>query len=90
MEPRKIVLEFSENAHTWLADRGYDPMYGARPVKRVIQTEVLHKISKLLIEGTVVDGDGLLGTLNEEKDTLEFQVEPGKGRKFYGIVEEDA
>lgn len=90
LEPRKIFLEFSENAKTWLADRGYDPMYGARPVKRVIQTEVLNKISKLLIEGSVMDGDGLLGTLDEGNDTLFFQIESGKGTKMFGSADESA
>jgi ATP-dependent Clp protease ATP-binding subunit ClpB len=56
---RHLVLEFSDRAKDWLADRGYDPVYGARPLKRVIQNEVETRLAQQLIEGTLTDGTRL-------------------------------
>jgi ATP-dependent Clp protease ATP-binding subunit ClpB len=53
---RHLVLEVSERAKGWLADRGYDPVYGARPLKRVIQNELETRLAQLLVEGTLTDG----------------------------------
>ena len=54
---RKIDLALDEDARAWLADRGYDPVYGARPLKRVIQKAVQDPLAELLLSGTVADGD---------------------------------
>ena len=54
---RKITLELSEEARTWLANRGYDPAYGARPLKRVIQKSVQDPLAEQILAGTVRDGD---------------------------------
>ena len=59
LEPRKIVLDVSEAAMTWLADRGYDPVYGARPLKRVIQKALLDPLAELILAGAVKDGETL-------------------------------
>ncbi len=56
---RHLVLEVSERAKDWLADRGYDPVYGARPLKRVIQNELETRLAQLLVEGTLTDGSRL-------------------------------
>ncbi|GGA30804.1 ATP-dependent chaperone ClpB [Neptunicoccus cionae] len=53
---RKIGLEMDEAARTWLADQGYDPVYGARPLKRVIQKAVQDPLAELLLSGEVLDG----------------------------------
>jgi ATP-dependent Clp protease ATP-binding subunit ClpB len=53
---RKIVLEVDEKAKTWLANTGYDPVYGARPLKRVIQRELQNPLASMLLAGTVKDG----------------------------------
>jgi len=53
---RKITLEFDESARTWLADEGYDPVYGARPLKRVIQRSLQNQLAELLLSGDVLDG----------------------------------
>jgi len=53
---RKISLEFDESARTWLADEGYDPVYGARPLKRVIQRSLQNQLAELLLSGDVLDG----------------------------------
>jgi len=56
LEARKIALELDEAAKTWLADQGYDPVYGARPLKRVIQKAVQDPLAELLLSGDVLDG----------------------------------
>ncbi|NOR61650.1 MAG: ATP-dependent chaperone ClpB [Rhodobacteraceae bacterium] len=53
---RKITLEFDAAAHKWLADEGYDPVYGARPLKRVIQRSLQNELAELLLSGEVLDG----------------------------------
>jgi len=53
---RKIVLTLSEKAKIWLGDRGYDPVYGARPLKRVIQQYLQNPLANLILEGKVADG----------------------------------
>ncbi len=54
---RKISLELDEQAKAWLADKGYDPVYGARPLKRVIQRELQNPLASLILEGKIGDGD---------------------------------
>ncbi|MEO1493516.1 MAG: ATP-dependent chaperone ClpB [Pseudomonadota bacterium] len=59
LEPRKIVLDLTETAMTWLADKGYDPVYGARPLKRVIQKALQDPLAELLLAGAIKDGETL-------------------------------
>ncbi|MGF1631651.1 MAG: ATP-dependent chaperone ClpB [Kiloniellaceae bacterium] len=54
---RKITLKLDEKAKAWLADKGYDPVYGARPLKRVIQRELQNPLASLILEGKIGDGD---------------------------------
>ena len=54
---RKITLEMDDNAKTWLADEGYDPVFGARPLKRVIQRALQDRLAEMLLAGEVLDGD---------------------------------
>jgi len=53
---RKIELDVDDKAQTWLADQGYDPVYGARPLKRVIQKAIQDPLAELLLNGDVMDG----------------------------------
>ena len=53
---RKITLELDDAAKTWLANKGYDPAYGARPLKRVIQRYVQDPLAEMILAGTVLDG----------------------------------
>lgn len=53
---RKIVLEMDAEAKTWLADEGYDPVFGARPLKRVIQRALQDPLAEMLLAGDVMDG----------------------------------
>jgi len=54
---RKIHLDVDDVAQTWLADQGYDPVYGARPLKRVIQKTLQDSLAELLLSGAILDGD---------------------------------
>jgi ATP-dependent Clp protease ATP-binding subunit ClpB len=54
---RSIEIALDEKAVTWLADEGYDTVYGARPLKRVIQRELQNKLATMMLEGAITDGD---------------------------------
>ncbi|MFW2544113.1 ATP-dependent chaperone ClpB [Primorskyibacter sp. 2E107] len=54
---RKIRLELDASAHEWLANEGYDPVFGARPLKRVIQRALQNPLAEMLLSGDVKDGD---------------------------------
>jgi ATP-dependent Clp protease ATP-binding subunit ClpB len=54
---RKIVLDLDDAARQWLADEGYDPVFGARPLKRVIQRALQNPLAEMLLAGDVSDGD---------------------------------
>ena len=56
---RKITLNLDEAARKWLADQGYDPVYGARPLKRVIQRSLQDPLAEMLLAGDVLDGETL-------------------------------
>ena len=53
---REIKLDLTEDAHIWLADEGYDPVFGARPLKRVIQRAVQDPLAEMILAGDVLDG----------------------------------
>ncbi len=56
LDDRKITLEMDDKAAVWLAERGYDPVYGARPLKRVIQRSVQNPLSEMILAGKILDG----------------------------------
>ena len=56
---RRITLEISDAALAWLADAGYDPVYGARPLKRVIQRHLQDPLALMILDGRVRDGDAV-------------------------------
>jgi ATP-dependent Clp protease ATP-binding subunit ClpB len=62
---RKIVLEVDEKAKTWLANTGYDPVYGARPLKRVIQRALQNPLANMLLSGAIKDGDTVIVTVQD-------------------------
>ena len=57
LSDRNITISLDEEAHKWLANRGYDPIYGARPLKRLIQREVQDPLARLILEGRIKDGE---------------------------------
>lgn len=57
---RRITLDVTDSARGWLANTGYDPAYGARPLRRLVQTEVGDQLARMLLAGEVHDGDTVL------------------------------
>ena len=57
---RRITLDVTDSAREWLANTGYDPAYGARPLRRLVQTEVGDQLARMLLAGEVHDGDTVL------------------------------
>jgi ATP-dependent Clp protease ATP-binding subunit ClpB len=65
LDERKIILDVDENAKVWLANSGYDPVYGARPLKRVIQRQLQNPLAKMLLSGAIVDGETVKVTVKD-------------------------
>ncbi len=57
LDDRKMALRLDEDARQWLANKGYDPAYGARPLKRVIQKAVQDPLAELILAGKIMDGE---------------------------------
>jgi ATP-dependent Clp protease ATP-binding subunit ClpB len=67
LEESDIHLQTTEEALKWLCESGYDPQFGARPVKRLIQKKVMNELSKQILAGTVPKGVGLVLDVFEDK-----------------------
>jgi ATP-dependent Clp protease ATP-binding subunit ClpB len=72
---RKISLFLTENAKELLADRGFDPLFGVRPLKRTIQAELENPLAKSIISGKIKDGDGARVDVAPDKSGLAFYLE---------------
>jgi len=75
LEDRKITLVLYPAAREWLADKGYDPAYGARPLKRVIQKAVQDPLAELILSGKVKDGETVAVSVGPGKQSLAFNGE---------------
>ena len=75
---RKIELALDADAKTWLADQGYDPVYGARPLKRVIQKAVQDPLAEMLLAGDVLDGETVDVTAGPDGLVLKDRVSGGQ------------
>jgi ATP-dependent Clp protease ATP-binding subunit ClpB len=67
---RKITLKIDDTAKTWLANTGYDPVYGARPLKRVIQRELQNPLATMLLSGTIKDGETVRVSVHDGRLTI--------------------
>ena len=72
LKDRRITLEVTETARQWLADEGYDPAYGARPLRRLVQKEIGDRLAKALLSGEVRDGDTV--TVDKDADKPELTL----------------
>jgi ATP-dependent Clp protease ATP-binding subunit ClpB len=70
LEERKVVLHLDAKARDWLAEKGYDPAYGARPLKRVIQKAVQDPLAELILSGKVKDGEKVAISANKHGITF--------------------
>ncbi len=71
---RKITLELDEGAKAWLAEAGYDPVYGARPLKRVVQRELQNPLAQMILEGGIPDGSIVRIAAREGRLTIEPEL----------------
>ena len=67
-----MAISVTDNARLWLGDHGYDPHFGARPLKRVIQQVIHNRLAEALLEGRFDDGDRIVVDLDAAEDTLTF------------------
>ncbi|KAJ2016843.1 chaperone ATPase hsp78 [Coemansia sp. S680] len=74
LDDRRIKLEVSEDAKDWLAERGYDPVYGARPLNRVIHKRLLNPLARCLIDGTIRNADTVNVGIKGEGPTRELDI----------------
>ncbi|MAB10976.1 ATP-dependent chaperone ClpB [Hyphomonas sp.] len=84
LKDRKMKLELSLDARNWLAARGYDPVYGARPLKRVIQKELQDPLARLLLEGRIHDGETI--KIGVEGDQLSINGVPNDFAKGAAVL----
>jgi ATP-dependent Clp protease ATP-binding subunit ClpB len=70
LDERKITITLEPSARDWLADKGWDPAYGARPLKRVIQKSVQDPLAELVLSGRIKDGDKVV--ISGSKQGLKF------------------
>ncbi|RDH10689.1 ATP-dependent Clp protease ATP-binding subunit, partial [Tsukamurella pulmonis] len=70
LSQRRLELEVSDEAKGWLAERGFDPLYGARPLRRLVQQAIGDQLAKALLAGDVRDGDAVKVTLSPDGDRL--------------------
>ena len=71
---RRIQLKMAEKAKEWLAKEGFDPAYGARPLKRVIQKEIQDQLAMKILEGKFKEGDTITADLDSKKGELIFRI----------------
>ncbi len=71
---RKITLDIDQAAKTWLADKGYDPVYGARPLRRVIQQELQNALATMVLAGRIADGDTVHVSAGEGGLTINGEI----------------
>ena len=71
LEDRRLTVGVTPEARAWLAARGYDPAYGARPLRRLIQREIEDRLARVILSGEVRDGQAVRVSLAEDGDGLE-------------------
>jgi ATP-dependent Clp protease ATP-binding subunit ClpB len=73
LEERKITIELDDSAKAWVGERGYDPVYGARPLRRFLQKQVENRLARALITGEITDGKTV--HFSSANDALEMRIE---------------
>jgi ATP-dependent Clp protease ATP-binding subunit ClpB len=70
LKERDITIELDDSARTYLADKGFDPIYGARPLKRVIQKDLQNDLANQILAGKVTDGNSINVSAKDEQLVL--------------------
>ncbi len=88
---RGVTIELSQEARAWLGKKGYDPLYGARPLGRVIQEQIKKPLAEELLFGELQKGGVVLVGLDKETEKLTFKIQPSppvpKARKTEELIE---
>jgi ATP-dependent Clp protease ATP-binding subunit ClpB len=71
LSDRRLTLAVTPDARAWLAERGYDPMYGARPLRRLMQKEIDDRLAMAILAGRISDGDTVLVNLQPDAEGLQ-------------------
>ncbi|WP_400997509.1 ATP-dependent Clp protease ATP-binding subunit [Agromyces sp. GXQ0307] len=79
LHERRLELGVTPDARTWLSERGYDPLFGARPLRRLIQTEVADRLARALLAGEIRDGDTVVVALADDGEHLAVTRAPEPG-----------
>ena len=80
LEEKHITLTFSDAAIAYLAKEGYNPQYGARPLKRLIQSKVLTPVANMMVSRGVLEGGSVHVDLKENELTFEVRKGPERNR----------
>ena len=83
---RKITLELDAAAKAWLADEGYDPVYGARPLKRVIQRNLQDQLAQMLLAGDVLDGSTVVVSAGMDGLVIGDRIVPSARERPASVV----
>ncbi|MGO1629107.1 MAG: AAA family ATPase, partial [Microbacterium sp.] len=78
LSDRRLTLAVTPDARAWLAERGYDPAYGARPLRRLIQHEIQDRLAKAILAGGVRDGDTVRVSPSPDASQLQIDSAPAE------------
>ncbi|UOE28080.1 ATP-dependent Clp protease ATP-binding subunit [Agromyces soli] len=86
LHERRLELGVTPDARAWLAERGYDPLYGARPLRRLMQREIDDRLARALLDGSIRDGDTVVVGLADDGEALTVSraEAPGAGASAPG------
>ncbi|KAK3996876.1 putative mitochondrial heat shock protein 78 precursor [Cladorrhinum sp. PSN332] len=90
LDDRRITLVVPNDVREWLAERGYDPKFGARPLNRLITTEIGNGLADKIIRGNIRTGDTATVAINEDKTGLVITGMPGENAGGEGVAEKKA
>jgi len=76
LQSRRLTLELTTDARRWLAERGYDPVFGARPLKRAIQRDLQDPLATAILEGRIHEGDHIVADADLNGESLTFTATP--------------
>jgi ATP-dependent Clp protease ATP-binding subunit ClpA len=77
LREKKVTIELTDAARAWLAEKGYDPDFGARPLARVIQTELNDKLANEVLFGALIKGGHARVELSQDELRLDLQPKNG-------------
>jgi ATP-dependent Clp protease ATP-binding subunit ClpB len=75
LEQRRLTLAVTPKARLWLAEKGYDPVYGARPLRRLMQREIDDRLANLLLAGEVSDGAAVVVDVDIPSESLTVKIQ---------------